>query len=1047
MKKLINIDKIITFTIVTLIIFISLRELLDTYINPYLKLIPDALVVSLLLVGVFSRKLKFNIKKSDIFFILFLIIGAISTTFNNYSIYTYLIQVRSITIYYLLYFILRNYTLNHNQIIKINNTLKISTIILFILSIIEIIFNKMILFPESWAMSIKYADNFIRSYGLFNNPNTFAIYALMTYIFLQKYNKNNNVLYKILLITIILLTMSRSTLLFLILYIIYEFITTKSNIKDKLIKIILPIIISILSIITITYLKETINYKNERQNTSDDKIQTELNDKFGDSSQSVNIVDRIEEITSDKIIESSKYNGRLYSINKGLEIFKDNIIIGTGFGSFGSAASLVTESKLYDKYEIDKGFYSDNEYIKILVETGIIGFIIYSLLCISILKTNKKNIIICLIFFGYGLFLNNFELKILCLMFYLLIIASNKVKKIEKNKVTIYSLHLNYGGIEKNICTKANILSKKFNVEIISLYKLTTKPVFNLDKKVKVTYLTQNLKPNKEEFLNALKSKRIIKIIKEGLYSIKVLYLKNKFINKSMEECNSEIIISTRIDFTEKLIKYNKFNNIKISEEHIYHNNNKKYFRKLNKILKQVDYLMPSSNYLTEFYKNKFLNYSYKIITNKMPVESNYKLSDLKNKSIISVGRLSKEKAFDELIKIFNKLEDKEWTLNIVGNGPEYNNLQKLIEDLNLNNRVNLLGFKTTEELNDLYEKSSLYIMTSIEESFGLVLLEAATHGLPIIAYSSALGACEILNNDIDMLIDNRNEFKMIEKINQLTHDIKIRKNYQKKSTNISKEYKFDIIEKNVLDLYTNISNTNLFTNLYTKSKKDFLNLLDSKIKNKEKTFIVTANAETYMMSSYDKEMNSITYNEKNIIVPDGILIVKLANFMGYKIKERITGIEISEYLLKKSNEKKLKLYLFGATENVCDKLEQVINEKYPNIKLVGSSNGYIKDKDSVMEYIKTTNPDIVMLALGIPQQEKLINKHLKDFKHGIFIGVGGSFDVLSGSKKRAPKIFIKFNLEWLYRITSEPKRIKRFIKHNIRFLIKVIKEKNNKTN
>jgi N-acetylglucosaminyldiphosphoundecaprenol N-acetyl-beta-D-mannosaminyltransferase len=119
---------------------------------------------------------------------------------------------------------------------------------------------------------------------------------------------------------------------------------------------------------------------------------------------------------------------------------------------------------------------------------------------------------------------------------------------------------------------------------------------------------------------------------------------------------------------------------------------------------------------------------------------------------------------------------------------------------------------------------------------------------------------------------------------------------------------------------------------------------------------------------------------------------------------------------------------------NWCAKKE----DEYPNIKLVGATNGYIKDKDSVMEYIKTTKPDIVMLALGIPLQEKLIYKHIKVFKKGIFMGVGGSFDVLSGSKKRAPKIFIKLNLEWLYRIMCEPSRLKRFYDSNIKFMLDV---------
>lgn len=233
-----------------------------------------------------------------------------------------------------------------------------------------------------------------------------------------------------------------------------------------------------------------------------------------------------------------------------------------------------------------------------------------------------------------------------------------------------------------------------------------------------------------------------------------------------------------------------------------------------------------------------------------------------------------------------------------------------------------------------------------------------------------------------------------------------------------------------------------IYKNLYNDSKQKFYNIIEKRLKNKEKTFIITANPETYMLSEKDTEMYEILNNKDNLVVPDGIAIVKTANFLGYNIKERITGVEIAEHLLEIADKNKYKVYLFGATEDVIEKLENKIKEYYPNIKLVGASNGYIKDKDSVMEYIKTTTPDIVMLAMGIPLQEKLINKHINDFKKGIFIGVGGSFDVLSGSKKRAPKIFIKLNLEWLYRITSEPKRLKRFWNSNIKFMYKTLKIK-----
>ena len=92
------------------------------------------------------------------------------------------------------------------------------------------------------------------------------------------------------------------------------------------------------------------------------------------------------------------------------------------------------------------------------------------------------------------------------------------------------------------------------------------------------------------------------------------------------------------------------------------------------------------------------------------------------------------------------------------------------------------------------------------------------------------------------------------------------------------------------------------------------------------------------------------------------------------------------------------------------------------------------------MKDIVKKKPDICMVALGIPYQEKLISKYFDKVNKGIYIGVGGSFDVMSGTKKRAPKIFIKLNLEWLYRIMTEPKRLKRFWNSNVKFMFKIKK-------
>lgn len=228
-----------------------------------------------------------------------------------------------------------------------------------------------------------------------------------------------------------------------------------------------------------------------------------------------------------------------------------------------------------------------------------------------------------------------------------------------------------------------------------------------------------------------------------------------------------------------------------------------------------------------------------------------------------------------------------------------------------------------------------------------------------------------------------------------------------------------------------------IFKRLYTNSFDNFCELLKDKINSNKKTFIVTANPETFMMSEKDSEIRDMLLDKNVTLVPDGIGVVKAAKMLNINVYERIAGVDIAKFLLEYANEKGLKVYLFGSKQEVIDRMQQIIEKGYCNIKLVGATNGYVNDKDKEFENIRKLNPDIVMVALGIPVQEKLIYNHLNDFKKGIFIGVGGSFDVLSGTKKRAPRLFIKLKLEWLYRIICEPKRLKRFFKYNVKFLFR----------
>lgn len=230
------------------------------------------------------------------------------------------------------------------------------------------------------------------------------------------------------------------------------------------------------------------------------------------------------------------------------------------------------------------------------------------------------------------------------------------------------------------------------------------------------------------------------------------------------------------------------------------------------------------------------------------------------------------------------------------------------------------------------------------------------------------------------------------------------------------------------------------FKKIYQDGFEKFADVLEERMKSERKTFVVTANPETLMIGTENPEFDKVLKSNETIIVPDGIGVVKAANILKYPVKERVTGVEIVGKLFQLLDQQGKKLYLLGAQKIVVETLVKKIGKEYPNVEIVGYKDGYIKDKDSAFEEMVELQPDVVLVALGIPAQELLINKHYDKFEKGIFVGVGGSFDVLSGMKKRAPKIFIKLNLEWLYRIVSEPKRIKRFYTSNVKFVSKVNK-------
>lgn len=146
-------------------------------------------------------------------------------------------------------------------------------------------------------------------------------------------------------------------------------------------------------------------------------------------------------------------------------------------------------------------------------------------------------------------------------------------------------------------------------------------------------------------------------------------------------------------------------------------------------------------------------------------------------------------------------------------------------------------------------------------------------------------------------------------------------------------------------------------------------------------------------------------------------------------IKGRIAGIDFMLKICEKSQEYSSKIFLYGGNIEISEKAKKELEKKYPNINIVGICDGYVDEADALKQ-IQKSNPDILFVGLGSPKQEEFIIKHKDKFKNiKIIMPIGGSLDVISNTKKRAPNWAIKFNLEWLYRLIKEPKRIFRQVK------------------
>lgn len=211
---------------------------------------------------------------------------------------------------------------------------------------------------------------------------------------------------------------------------------------------------------------------------------------------------------------------------------------------------------------------------------------------------------------------------------------------------------------------------------------------------------------------------------------------------------------------------------------------------------------------------------------------------------------------------------------------------------------------------------------------------------------------------------------------------------------------------------------------IYADSKDSCLDYIFEK----EKIHIVSGNPEVlYTALNNEKLLNNFKSKE-SFIIPDGVGVKIVASLTRQAIKEKIAGIELMHSIIEKCEKEGKSIYLLGASDDVIGKCVTNLKIKYPTLTIAGWHSGYFdeKQKKSILHTIKETKPYALFVALGCPKQEEFIISNMNFLPTSIFMGVGGSFDVVSGVKKRAPKLMVSLGLEWLYRVIKEPFRIKR---------------------
>ena len=204
--------------------------------------------------------------------------------------------------------------------------------------------------------------------------------------------------------------------------------------------------------------------------------------------------------------------------------------------------------------------------------------------------------------------------------------------------------------------------------------------------------------------------------------------------------------------------------------------------------------------------------------------------------------------------------------------------------------------------------------------------------------------------------------------------------------------------------------------------------------------YVVTPNPEIVEVCREDPEAKRAV-NGADLVLPDGIGIIKGAAMLGTPLREKTPGIEFASHLMDRLAEEGKSLYLLGAKPGVAELAAEKLKASHPGLRIAGTHDGYFQEDAPVVDAIRASGADVVFVCLGAPKQELWMERNGAATGARLLCGLGGSLDVFAGVVERAPKFWSDHGLEWFYRLCKEPRRIGRMMKLPL-FLVHVRQEK-----